>query len=605
MAVNHNDYDFSGWATRNDIKCSDGRTIRRDAFKDNDGQRVSLVWNHGHNDPLNVLGHADLENRPEGVYMYGKFNDTEAGQHIKKSVLNGDVRAISIYANHLKQNGGDVIHGQIREVSLVLSGANPGAYIDNVIMHGEEAGEEAVIYTGEPLELAHADDKEEKVVEKEEPKAEEKKPEEPKNDDKETKDMAEEKTVKDVLDTLTEEQKTAVYFVIGQAIEEAQKGGNDDEEDEDVKHNVFSDYEEDYGVDVLSHSDMEAIFNDAKRTGSLKESVLAHTDDYGITNIDFLFPDNKAVSPTPEWIKRDTDWVDVLMSNVSRSPFSRIKSVFANITEDQARAKGYLKKHMKKEEVFSLLKRPTSPQTIYKKQKIDRDDVIDITDFDVVAWIKGEMRIMLDEEIARAILVGDGRLNSDDDHISEDCIRPIYNDADLYTIKKSVEVAANATDSVKAAEFIKGAIKARKDYKGSGNPICFMTEDMLTDCLLLEDGIGRTLYANVEALATKLRVSKIVTVPVMDNIVDENRGKLEAVIVNLKDYKVGADKGGAVNMFDDFDIDYNQQKYLIETRCSGALVKPYAAISVFVKKASGTNEEPDSNDDSNDDSNEG
>jgi HK97 family phage prohead protease len=601
MAVNHNDYDFSGWATRNDIKCSDGRTIRRDAFKDNDGQRVSLVWNHGHNDPLNVLGHADLENRPEGVYMYGKFNDTEAGQHIKKSVLNGDVRAISIYANHLKQNGGDVIHGQIREVSLVLSGANPGAYIDNVIMHGEEAGEEAVIYTGEPLELVHADDdKEEKVVEKEEPKAEEKKPEEPKNDDKETKDMAEEKTVKDVLDTLTEEQKTAVYFVIGQAIEEAQKGGNDDdEEDEDVKHNVFSDYEEDYGVDVLSHSDIEAIFSDAKRTGSLKESVLAHTDDYGSTNIDFLFPDAKSVTPTPEWIKRDTDWVDVLMSNVSRSPFSRIKSVFANITEDQARAKGYLKKHMKKEEVFSLLKRPTSPQTIYKKQKIDRDDVIDITDFDVVAWIKGEMRIMHDEEIARAILVGDGRLNSDDDHISEDCIRPIYNDADLYTIKKSVEVAANATDSVKAAEFIKGAIKARKDYKGSGNPICFMTEDMLTDCLLLEDGIGRTLYANVEALATKLRVSKIVTVPVMDNIVDENRGKLEAVIVNLKDYKVGADKGGAVNMFDDFDIDYNQQKYLIETRCSGALVKPYAAISVFVKEASGTNEEPDSNDDSN------
>ena len=600
MAVNHNDYDFSGWATRNDIKCSDGRTIRRDAFKDNDGQRVSLVWNHGHNDPLNVLGHADLENRPEGVYMYGKFNDTEAGQHIKKSVLNGDVRAISIYANHLKQNGGDVIHGQIREVSLVLSGANPGAYIDNVIMHGEEAGEEAVIYTGEPLELAHADDdKEEKVVEKEEPKAEEKKPEETKNNDKETKDMAEEKTVKDVLDTLTEEQKTAVYFVIGQAIEEAQNGGNDDEEDEDVKHNVFSDYEEDYGVDVLSHSDMEAIFSDAKRTGSLKESVLAHTDDYGITNIDFLFPDAKSVTPTPEWIKRDTDWVDVLMSNVSRSPFSRIKSVFANITEDQARAKGYLKKHMKKEEVFSLLKRPTSPQTIYKKQKIDRDNVIDITDFDVVAWIKGEMRIMLDEEIARAILVGDGRLNSDDDHISEDCIRPIYNDADLYTIKKSVEVAANATDSVKAAEFIKGAIKARKDYKGSGNPICFMTEDMLTDCLLLEDGIGRTLYANVEALATKLRVSKIVTVPVMDNIVDENRGKLEAVIVNLKDYKVGADKGGAVNMFDDFDIDYNQQKYLIETRCSGALVKPYAAISVFVKEAAGTNEEPDSNDDTN------
>ena len=583
MAVK--DYDFSGWATRNDIRCSDGRTIRRNAFKDCDGKRVSLVWNHEHSDPLNVIGHADLENRDEGVYMYGKFNNTPEGQHIKEAVLNGDVRAISIYANHLKQNGGDVIHGKIREVSLVLSGANPGAFIDNVIIHGDECGEEAIIYTGEDIILCHADG--------EEPDPE---PEKEDNTKKESKDMASgEKTVKDVLDTLNEEQKAAVQFLLGSLQEEleAKYGGEpededdedyDDEEDtEDMKHNVFCDAEGNE-VNVLSHSDMEAIFSDAKRNGSLKESVLAHTDDYGITNIDYLFPDAKNVTPTPEFIKRDTDWVGVFMNGVSRSPFSRIKSIFANITEDEARAKGYLKGKLKKEEVFTLLKRATTPQTIYKKQKIDRDDMIDITDFDVVAWIKAEMRMMLDEEIARACLVGDGRLNSDDDKISEDHVRPIYNDSDLYTIKKVIEIAPNATDSVKAAEFIRGVIKARKDYKGSGNPVLFTTEDMLTDCLLLEDGIGRTLYANEDALATKLRVSKIVTVPVMEGIEHSQMGTLQGIVVNLKDYKIGADKGGAVNLFDDFDIDYNQQKYLIETRCSGALVKPYSAISVFFKK---------------------
>ena len=581
MAVK--DYDFSGWATRNNIRCSDGRTIRRDAFKDCDGKRVSLVWNHEHSDPLNVIGHADLENRDEGVYMYGKFNNTPEGQHIKEAVLNGDVRAISIYANHLKQNGGDVVHGKIREVSLVLSGANPGAFIDNVIIHGDECGEEAIIYTGEDIELIHADKDEE-----EEPEAA---PEE--NNKKEDKNMAsDERTVKDVLDTLNEEQKTAVQFLLGSLQEEMENkfGGEpeddedyDEEDTEDMKHNVFCD-DEGNEVNVLSHSDMEAIFSDAKRGGSLKESVLAHTDDYGITNIDYLFPDAKNVTPTPEFIKRDTDWVSTVMSGVSRSPFSRIKSIFANITEDEARAKGYIKGKFKKEEVFSLLKRTTTPQTIYKKQKIDRDDVIDITDFDVVAWIKAEMRVMLDEEIARAILIGDGRLNSDDDKISEEHVRPIYNDSDLYTIKRTVEYAPNATDNLKAAAFIREVIKSRKEYKGSGNPVLYTTEDMLTECLLLEDGIGRTLYPNVESLATKLRVSKIYTVPVMDNIVSEEFGKLEGIVVNLKDYKVGADKGGAVNLFDDFDIDYNQQKYLIETRCSGALVKPYSAISVFLKQ---------------------
>ena len=597
------DYDFSGWATRNDIQCADGRTIRRDAFINNDGQRVPLVYNHDHNDPLNVLGHADLVNKPEGVYMYGKFNNTEAGRHAKESVMNGDITNLSIYANHLKQVGGDVLHGMIREVSLVLAGANPGAYIDNVIIHGEDSGTEAIIYTNDIIELMHSDDEGEEVDDKSEKTVkdilgtlnseqqaavaylikelvgddEEESDEETMTHSEDT-EMASEKTIKDILDTLNPEQEAAVAYIIkeltGEDIDDEDEG-----EEENMKHNIFSnDYDD---VDVLSHSDMEAIFTDAKRSGSLKEAVLEHTDNYGIANIDYLFPDAKTVTPTPEFIKRDTDWVDTVMNGVSRSPFSRIKSIFANITEDQARAKGYIKGKLKKEEVFSLLKRATTPQTIYKKQKLDRDDIIDITDFDVVAWIKSEMRLMLDEEIARAILIGDGRLTSDDDHISEEHIRPIYKDADLYTIKAVAQVASGATDAVKAAAFIKSAIKARKDYKGSGTPALYTTEDMLTNCLLLEDGIGRPLYPTVEALATKLRVSKIITVPVMENITDTN-GKLEGIIVNLKDYRVGADKGGAINMFDNFDIDYNAQKYLIETRCSGALTVPYSAIAMYV-----------------------
>ena len=568
-------FDFSGWATRNNLKCSDGRTIRKDAFKDNNGQKVPLVWNHQHNEPFNVLGHALLENREEGVYAYCAFNDTEAGQNAKRLVEHGDVSALSIYANQLKQHGGDVIHGSIREVSLVLAGANPGAFIDSIICHGEESEEEAIIYTGEDISLSHADN-------------EEMKEEKPMEDTKKVENDSGNKTVKDVFDTLTEEQKTVVYALIGQALESAGKADdndeNDYEEDNDMKHNVF-DQDEMMQGNVLSHSDMEEIFSDAKRTGSLKESFLAHAvGTYGIDTIDTLFPEPKSMNTPPEFIKRDMDWVAGVINGVHHTPFSRIKSMFANITEDEARAKGYIKGKLKKEEVFTLLKRTTTPTTIYKKQKLDRDDIIDITDFDVVAWIKSEMRMMLDEEIARAILVGDGRLTSDDDHINEANIRPIWKDDDLYTIKTKITVAASATDDEKAKAVIKAAVKSRKDYKGSGNPVLYTTEDFLTNCLLLEDTQGYRLYKSEQDVATAMRVSRIVTVPVMENLSrtdsESKTRNLVGIIVNLNDYNVGADKGGAVNMFDDFDIDYNQQKYLMETRCSGALIKPYSAIAL-------------------------
>lgn len=571
-------FDFSGWATRNNLKCSDGRTIRKDAFKDNNGQKVPLVWNHQHNEPFNVLGHALLENREEGVYAYCAFNDTEAGQNAKRLVEHGDVSALSIYANQLKQHGGDVIHGSIREVSLVLAGANPGAFIDSIICHGEESEEEAIIYTGEDISLSHADN-------------EEMKEEKPMEDTKKVENKTDNKTVKDVFDTLTEEQKTVVYALIGQALESAGKADDnddndeyDDEEDNDMKHNVF-DQDEMMQGNVLSHSDMEEIFSDAKRTGSLKESFLAHAvGTYGIDAIDTLFPEPKSMNTPPEFIKRDTNWVAGVINGVHHTPFSRIKSMFANITEDEARAKGYIKGKLKKEEVFTLLKRTTTPTTIYKKQKLDRDDIIDITDFDVVAWIKSEMRMMLDEEIARAILVGDGRLTSDDDHINEANIRPIWKDDDLYTIKTKITVAAAATDDDKAKAVIKAAVKSRKNYKGSGNPVLYTTEDFLTNCLLLEDTQGYRLYKSEQDVATAMRVSRIVTVPVMENLTrtdsESKERTLVGIIVNLNDYNVGADKGGAVNMFDDFDIDYNQQKYLMETRCSGALIKPYSAIAL-------------------------
>lgn len=565
-------YDFSGWATKNNLRCTDGRIIRQDAFKHNDGATVPLVWNHQHNDPHNVLGHALLENRKDGVYAYCTLNDTEQGRNVKELIKHGDVVSLSIYANKLRQNGGDVLHGDIKELSVVLAGANPGAFIDSIIMHGEISDEEAVMYTGEPLSLFHNDlDKsEEDEVEDVEKKEDDEEVVE--HSEKENEEMAKEKTIQDVIDEMTEEQRTVLYAMVGMAAE-----GNDDAEDDEMKQNVF-DMDERNPENVLSHSDMTAIFADAKRTGSLKDAVLAH----GIDDIEILFPDAHNLNTPPEFIKREMDWVTKVMNGTHHTPFSRIKSMFANITEDEARAKGYIKGKMKKEEVFSLLKRTTTPTTIYKKQKLDRDDVIDIVDFDVVAWLKQEMRMMLNEEIARAVLVGDGRLNSDDDKINELNIRPIWKDEDLYTVKYKMTVAADADEFERAKTFIRSVIRSRKQYKGSGNPTMFMDENLLTDCLLLEDANGRVIYESQEKLATALRVKEIVTVPVMENLSrtgdrDETL-TLGGIMVNLKDYNIGADKGGAVSMFDDFDIDYNAQKYLIETRCSGALIKPYSAV---------------------------
>ena len=565
------DYDFSGWATKNNLKCSDGRTILKDAFKHDDGVTVPLVWNHQHNDPINILGHALLENRDEGVYAYCKFNETDSGKNAKILVEHGDVSALSIYANQLKQQGGNVIHGAIREVSLVLAGANPGAFIDSVIAHGEESEEEAVIFTGEDIVLSHAN----------EDKTEKKDPEPKEEEKKEEMKKEKQKTVKEVFDTLTEEQKTVVYAIIGQIMEENQNESKDIEGGkEEMKHNVF-DNDKENKEEVLSHSDTEAIFSDARRYGSLKDSVLAH----GITNLAYLFPEDTNLNKVPEFISRDTGWVKNVMSSVHHTPFSRIKSQFADITADDARAKGYTKGNLKKEEVFSLLKRSTTPTTVYKKQKLDRDDVIDITDFDVVSWIKGEMRMMLDEELARAFLIGDGRLSSSDDKINEQNIRPIYNDADLYTVKAEIDVGASATSEDKAKAFIKSVIKNRKEYKGTGSPTLYTTEDVVADCLLLEDSNGRFIYDSMDKLKNVLRVKDIVTVPVMEGAKGAKGGNLMAILVNLADYNVGADKGGAVNMFDDFDIDYNAQKYLIETRCSGALIKPYSAIAFEIKAA--------------------
>ena len=569
-------YDFSGWATKNDLQCSDGRTIRRDAFKDNDGQTVPLVWNHQHNDSQNVLGHALLENRPEGVYAYCKFNDTPAGKNAKMLVEHGDVSALSIYANRLKQNQGNVTHGVIREVSLVLAGANPGAFIDSIMRHGECSDEEAVIYTGEDLVLEHAD-----------------KEDEMENDNKK------EKTVQDVVDSMSEEQRNVMYALIGQALEdvkhsedaENQNENNGEGEDNEMKHNVFEN-DNNKQNNTLSHADMEMILKNAKRCGSLKEAVLAHADEhgdaiydtYGIKpnaegeGISMLFPDYKNLNNVPEFIKRDTGWVAQVMGAVHHTPFSRIKSMFADIREEEARALGYMKGDLKKEEVFSLLKRTTDPQTIYKKQKLHRDDVIDITSFDVVAWIKAEMRMMLEEEIARAILIGDGRLADDDNKIQQQHIRSIANEEELFAIHKDLEVAEGEE---RAKGFIKTCIRARKDYKGSGEPTLFLAEEMLVEMLLLEDKNGRIIYESEQALARALRVKNIVSVPVMEGAQNLAKTKnILGIVVNLKDYNVGADKGGAVAMFEDFDIDYNAQKYLIETRCSGALVKPFSAIVI-------------------------
>lgn len=573
------DYDFSGWATRANLKCSDGRTIMKDAFKHNDGKTVPLVWMHQHDDPNEVLGHALLENRDEGVYAYCKFNDTESGQTAKLLVQHGDISALSIYANQLKEKMSNVIHGNIREVSLVLAGANPGASIQNVIKHGEESDEEAYIYTGEEFVLEHSgcgrssdDDKKKKEIEHSKEDA--------------MNNSGSDKTIAEVIDTLNDEQKMVVYALIDEAM-----GGSENsnkEGDKDMKHNVFE-QDETTSNGVLSHDAMNTIITDAKRYGSLKESFLAHAGDYGIDDIDWLFPDAKNVTNTPQFIQRDMGWVQKVMSATHHIPFSRIKSMFADVTEDDARAKGYIKGKLKKEEVFGLLKRTTTPTTIYKKQKLDRDDVIDITDFDVVSWLKAEMRMMLDEEIARAVLVGDGRLASSDDKINEQNIRPVWTDSDLFTVKTPVNVTSTSTDEEKAKEFIKAAIKSRKNYKGSGEPTLYTTEDVLTDLLLIEDTNGRVIYDSISKLTTALRVKEIVTVPVMENLSRQdsegNNLKLMGIIVNLSDYNIGADKGGAISMFEDFDIDYNAQKYLIETRCSGALVKPYSAIALELKVA--------------------
>lgn len=625
-------YDCSGWATKANMLCSDGRTIRKNAFEECDGKTVPVVWNHEHNDPNAVLGHAVLENRDNGVYAYISFNNTEAGQNAKTLVQHKDIDRLSIWANKLKQMGGDVIHGVIREVSLVLAGANPGAVIDSVMAHGDGSEEEAIIRCGEYIdfddELTHSDEGKKGETEVG-------------TDNKEQKPAAknnDEKTVADVFNTLTEEQKTVVYAMIGPALEEA--GVNTDDEDKkEVKHaasddsgadsdetvaDVFNTLTEkqktvvyamigqaleDAGVDtddvehseegetdfmkcnvfdketntqdqeILTHSEFQEIIGEARRRGSLKDAFLEH----GITDIDTLFPDAQTIDKTPGFIQRDNGWVAGVMAAVHKTPFSRVKSIFADITEDEARAKGYIKGKQKKDEVFKMLKRVTTPVTVYKKQSLDRDDMLDITDFDMIPWLKGEMRMMLNEELARAFLFGDGRSTSAEDKINEQNIRPVWTDDDVYTVKSEIAITKATTAEEKAQAFIKACIKSRKAYKGSGNPTMYMSEDMLTDCLLLEDKNGRVIYDTVEKLATRLRVNKIVPVPVMEGlsrIKGANTHFLAGLYVNLTDYNVGTDRGGDVTMFDDFDIDFNKQKYLIETRCSGAMCKPYGAVAI-------------------------
>ena len=572
-------YDFAGYATRYGVPCADGRIIDKTAFLQNNGKKVPLVYNHQHNDISNVLGHAFLECREDGVYAYGYFNDTDRGVEAKNQVIHGDLDSLSIWANRLQESGNPprkhVAHGDIKELSLVLAGANPGAFIEEIVAHSDEEGYEAFIYSGDSLELNHSEgetEKEDKTM------ADTNKEQEP-----------ESKSAKEVFDEMTEEQKQVAIAIAGQAVEEALKErGIDPEKDDDEEggeemgHSCFDNTGED--TNVLSHDDMVTIVKEAEKTGRMSDAFLAH----GIENIEYLFPDAQTINGAPDFIKRNDEWVNDVMNNVHHTPFSRIKSVFADITEDEARAKGYIKGKLKKEEVFSLLKRTTTPQTIYKKQKIDRDDYIDIVDLDVVAWIKTEMRMMLDEEIARAILVGDGRLASSDDKISEDHIRPIWTDADLYTIKAAVNITKDSTSAEIAKAFIVEAIRSRVQYKGSGTPTLYAPDTIITECLLLEDKNGRMIYDTLDKLATVLRVSKIVTVPVMENLARTKETftyKLLGIIVNLKDYNVGADKGGAVNMFDDFDIDYNAMKYLIETRCSGAMIKPYGAIAIETKIA--------------------
>lgn len=578
------DYDCSGWATKANVQCYDGLTIAQDAFRECDGRVVPMVYNHDHGDIGNVIGHCLLENRPGGVYCYAKFNDTDTGRTARKCVESGDLNAFSIFANGLQKVGKTVKHGFIREVSLVLAGCNPGALIDEVIKHSADEdyeGGEAFIYNDPGLSLTHGMDPNGNPLEELEHSADGgKTQEEAKMAEKETNG----KTLEDVYNSMTDEQKECCHALVGLAMEEAKGGdGEDDgEEDDTVKQNVF---DKDTHETVLKHSidEINGIVKTAKSHGTMKQAFedamdadeLAHS----IDNVEWLFPEDHVLDNPPKIIDRDQTWVGIVMGGVHHIPFSRFKSQFADLTEDDARAKGYIKGNFKKEQVFGLLRRSTSPTTVYKKQKMDRDDVIDITSFDVVAWLKQEMRAKLNEEIALAILFGDGRPAASEDKIDENCIRPIYNDQDLFTIKTQV-TATGKTVEEKYKELIKAVLRSRKEYKGSGTPTAFMSEDALTEMLLLEDTIGHPLYADEAALARKLRVAKIVTVPRMEGMKGAKGGDLACLIVNLADYTVGADKGGAVSMFDDFDIDFNAMKYLIETRCSGALTIPYSAIAV-------------------------
>ena len=585
------DYDCSGWATKANTRCYDGLTIAPDAFKECDGKTVPMVYNHDHSSVDNVIGHCLLKNRPQGVYCYAKFNDTDTGRTAKACVENGDLNAFSIYANGLQKVGKTVKHGFIREVSLVLAGCNPGALIDEVVKHSadEDYDEgEAFIYNDEGLSLTHGLDPNGDPLEELTHSTD------GGNDTKqEDAGMADEKkngkTLEEVYNSMTNEQKECCHALVGLAMEEAdgEDGEDDGEEDTTVKQNVF---DHDTTETVLKHSigDINAVIKGAKSSGTMKAAFensditgeeLAYLS-HSIDNVEWLFPDDHLLDTTPRIIDKPDDWVSMVMGAVHHVPFSRIKSMFADLTEEDARAKGYFKGNFKKEEVFGLLRRSTSPTTVYKKQKLDRDDVIDITSFDVVAWLRKEMRLKLDRELALAYLLGDGRLAASEDKIDENCIRPVFNDSDLFTIKVQCKTTGLTTVEDKYKALIKQILRSRKEYRGSGTPTLYTTEDALTEMLLLEDGIGHTLYADEAALARKLRVKNIVTIPEMEGRKGAKGGDLVCLIVNLADYTVGADKGGAVSMFDDFDIDFNAQKYLIETRCSGALTTPFSAMAV-------------------------
>lgn len=589
------DYDFSGWASKNNLRCADGRIIRKDAFSVNDGQRVPLVWNHQHKSSSNVLGHAILENRPEGVYAYGIFNNSPAGKDAKEAVRHGDVTAMSIWANNLDQQGSEVYHGVIREVSLVLAGANPGAFIESVVVHGEpmdDGDEEGIFYTGDDLVVVHAieDEKLEEKMDKEEKKEGG-------------------KTVKDVFDTLNEEQKKAVAIIVGQAISDSKGGGDEDEEEDGrVKHNAFDNNGTQDDKDFISHAELIEAVHDVRRYGSLRASFKEHfgtnnimhsidttgmtvatgTQTYGFNDPNMLFPDYKSLNTPPEWLSRNMDWVTKLLAKVHHTPFSRIKSVYADITEDEARARGYIKGKQKKTEVFTTLKRTTDPQTIYKLQKMDRDDILDITEFDVIAWIRAEMRVMLNEEIARAILMGDGRDSDAEDKIQELHIRPVISDVPLFNVVVVIQVPSDATKAEIAEKVIDEIIRARRKWKGTGKPDLWTTDEWITEMLLIKNKIGDKVYKTEAELATTLRVSEIIPVEPMEGKTVTYEGKeydLLGTIINFADYNVGTDKGGEINNFEDFDIDYNQHKYLIETRFSGALVKPFSALTILIDRS--------------------